>query len=185
MKVQLEPGDILLYRTGSFIGWMIRCFDGAKHNHAAIWDGCTVIEMDAPGVVRQEFIKSANNSSVDIYRHLEGTLANPAVKLAEKFWVEGHRYAYGQILLLAPLTRLRHCRWKWLGRLFSRWAERNSQRLINAFDGSREPMICSELVYRCYDKKIVIKETDEVYPDLVTPGDLEESPNLKWIGKLA
>lgn len=183
----LLPGDILLYRSSSFIGWAIRCFDDSEHNHAAIWDGDNVIEADAPGVVSRTLAESIKGAQVNVYRVKCATTyeREHAAAVANEYFYEGHKYAYGQILLLAPLVRLRKCRLPKVAWWIRRWTDGAAARLIALHDGKRQPMICSELVARCWDGKIRIIETDQAEPDLVTPGDLEVSPSLQYIGRLS
>lgn len=185
-QADLLPGDILLYRTPSFIGWAIRKFDSSEHNHAAIWDGIQVIEMESRGVIGGSLAESVGPSKVDVYRVSSLRFdSDDAARKSIKYLAQGNRYAYGQILLLAPLVRLRKCRYPAIARWIRRWTDKCAEKLIAAHDGDRQPMICSELVYRCYEQRITIKEIDAAEPDLVTPGDLEESPDLKLIGRIA
>lgn len=163
---QLQPGDVLLFHGTGFISNMIRLFDGSQYSHAAIFDGENVVEAIGSGITATVLSKCktvAEAEYVHIYRFLSqdghrlgepGYATQPVLDTSAKFVAKADRYAYEQLLLLAALAGSR--RIPVVSDIpFLRWILRSI--LDNAADilakivaGGKEPMICSELVYRCY-----------------------------------
>ena len=161
---QLQPGDVLLYHGRGFISDMIRLFDGSEYSHAAFFNGQKVVEAIGSGIAARELAQSVGEAKyVDVYRfvssdgkHLgdSGYAAQPILDTAGRYVAAADRYAYEQIVLLAVLASTR--RIPVVSDIpFLRWMLRNV--LDNAADvlsrivaAGKEPMICSELVYRCY-----------------------------------
>ena len=161
---QLLPGDVLLYHGSGFISEMIRLFDGSQYSHAAFFNGQKVVEAIGSGITERNLpVSVAEAKYVDVYRFVSqdghklgyaGYATQPVLDTSAKFVAEADRYAYEQILLLAALAGSR--RIPVVSDIpFLRWILRNI--LDNAADilakivaGGKEPMICSELVYRCY-----------------------------------
>ena len=162
---QLQPGDVLLYHGTGFISDMIRLFDGSDYSHAALFNGQNVVEAIASGITARSLTESvAEAKYVDVYRFISGDgqhklgeagyPAQPILDTAAQFVAKADRYAYEQIVLLAALAGTR--RIPVVSDIpFLRWILRNI--LDNAADvinkiiaAGKEPMICSELVYRCY-----------------------------------
>jgi hypothetical protein len=149
-------GDILLYHGDSLISKLIRFFDGTEVNHAGICIGeGRVGEALAKGLTRNNIDGGIHGPEYIIMRRLKtnpGTL-QPVIDKAEYYLNIGNRYAYEQILLLAFLGLSRKLRvnpyLKWLLRKLldqaADWLTGN---------GDRQPMICSEFVYRCYNEAL-------------------------------
>ena len=181
----LKPGDILLYRTRSLIGWIIRHLDESHYNHAAIWDGEKAVEMLAGGCVHNTLSDSIRGSHVDVYRlapcdKYEEIISNVMVQISCCLH-HREKYAFEQLALLAVLTEIRH-RSPWLSWVARHWFEIDAEKLEKTLPDNRRRLICSELVYRCYmgshnDNAIHLQYPNPI-ADFVTPGDLARATNL-------
>ena len=154
----LSAGDILLYRTKSLMGRAIRLLDGTEVSHAAIFLGDEVAEALArEGLVQRPVAESINDESewvaVMRVRPVPGPMT-PVLAVARKYLDQGNRYGYGQILLLAGICLTRKVDWdNWLLRRIGRTVFDKSTALLEKFrKEGKEPMICSEFVFRTYDE---------------------------------
>jgi hypothetical protein len=88
---------------------------------------------------------------------------DPVLGVAEKYVDQGNRYGYGQILLVAAVCLTRKLNWdSWLLRRIARGVFHASAALLDAFrQEGKEPMICSEFVFRAYDE--ALPEKDDPY----------------------
>lgn len=152
---EVLPGDILLYHGDALISKLIRFFDGTEVNHAAVCIGAdTIGEAQAAGLARSS-MGSLRSPDYAIVRRLKtnpGTM-QPVVDKAEYYLNSKNKYAFDQILLLAFLALSR----KLQVNPYLKWVLRKL--LDNAADwltknGDKQPMICSEYVYRCYDEAL-------------------------------
>ncbi|HKE15707.1 MAG TPA: caspase family protein [Kofleriaceae bacterium] len=160
-RTQLQPGDVLLYHGGSWVAKAIRLFDGTEVNHAGIYVGDgTVGEALGRGLTRRSLSESVEDQEYAIMRRLKTGADMEAVRRkAEEYLAQGNRYGYEQIVLLAILGLTRKLKLTPVLRLMLR-------RVLDAASGvlvkyvkdklgeSREPMICSEFVYRAYDEAL-------------------------------
>jgi hypothetical protein len=162
---QLQAGDVLLYHGSGLISDLIRKFDGSDYSHAALYNGVAVVEAIGSGITARGLKESvAGAKYVDVYRfvsgdgqhHLgdQGYSPEPILETAAGFVATADRYAYEQILLLALLASTR--RIPLISDIpFLQWLLRNvldnaAELLSKLIAAGKEPMICSELVYRCY-----------------------------------
>lgn len=160
----LKEGDILLYHGTSFISELIRLFDGSTYSHASIYDGSNIAEAIPSGVIKNSVDQSIKSAEfVDVFRFHSETgqeLGNPnysvqpIIKRISYYLAQGDRYAYEEIILLAFLTATRRLPINgWipgLGRIL-RTIMDNATNVVNKMIAAgKEPMICSELDYRCY-----------------------------------
>lgn len=156
----LKPGDVVLYRGDSLLARLIRLFDGTDVSHAGIFVGDGSIgEAIAEGVVSRPVDESlADHDWVVIRRLKEGAPLDPVVGRAKAIIAEGHRYAYEQLLLLAVLAASRKLKITPVLRFLIRKILDAAATVLNKFiagaTGSKEPMICSEFVFRCYDEAL-------------------------------
>lgn len=162
----LQPGDILLYRSTNIMAKMICWADGSDVSHAGLYIG--------NGQVAEALI--VGNSGLNINQlSLEGTewvLArrlcesqpyDPIGAVATRYLDQGNRYAFEQLLLLAVILLTRKVE---LGsplfRSIARKVFDKANEYVNQMiDCGREPMICSEFVFRCYDE--AVDEGDDPY----------------------
>lgn len=157
----LRPADVLMVRGTTTLARLIRQFDGGSYSHAALWDGTQIIEAVKQGVIARPMAISLRRLDVvDVFRYapLPGMEGPPpgvlemAVGEQARHWAaQGERYAYEQIVLLAVLSLLRRGELPpQHRRLVRSVADRAAARLAELAAAGRQPMICSELVYRCF-----------------------------------
>jgi hypothetical protein len=214
---ELQPADVLLMRGTAFVSDLIVDFDGGPYSHAAIFDGANVFEALERGCVLVPLVQSLTDHGarfVDVFRFDKdghaigdpGFAFDPIRAVINSYAAERERYAYEEILLLALLATARKLDdGSWGARLV---ADRAAAALLAITAGGRQPMICSELVFRCYfeagpqyDLELAnepidaITQTplvaayrasgpDEPVADFVTPGDLAKSRDLRLVGRL-
>lgn len=158
--MKLQEGDVLLYSSSSWIGWLIKKLDGTDVTHAGVYLGDgqvgeALIATNA-GINANPLSQSINGSDwVDAYRlkQVPPTL-DPVIDIANRYISDGNRYAYGEIMLVAVVcsTRRVNLTNPWLRRIVMAALKKANDWIEKAFDKGREPMICSEFVYRCYDE---------------------------------
>jgi hypothetical protein len=159
----LQAGDILLYHGDGFISDLIRLFDGSEYSHASIYDGNSIVEALGDGIAVNTVAQSAAGAKyVDVYRFRKtgqalGSVTYPLAPLATRiqFYVDNRqRYAYEQILLLAVIASTRRIpapSWiPGLAMVLRSVFDNAGEFLARITSAGKEPVICSELVYRCY-----------------------------------
>jgi hypothetical protein len=153
----LRPCDVLLYHGDSAVSQVIQWFDGSDYGHASIFDGSMVVEALSGGVTRNEVgVSVAGSIFVDVWRmnrdgHSIGSPElpdGPVLDVVGRYAGEDGRYACEEMLLLALL-----CTGRRLPQPFLRWAfDRAASWLDGLADEGREPMLSSELVFRCFSE---------------------------------
>ncbi|MHB8954573.1 MAG: C40 family peptidase [Pirellulaceae bacterium] len=161
----LAAGDVLLYRAEDGIknlhSALIRKLDGTEVSHAGLFIGDgTVAEALAvgehAGLDRQPVEDSVAGSkwvAVRRLKQLPGPMT-PVLEVANSYLAQHNRYAYGQIVLLAGICLTRKLDLdNWLLRCIARTIFDQSTALLERFrKEGKEPMICSEFVFRTYDE---------------------------------
>jgi len=155
---QLQAADVLLFRGTGWLAKAIRFFDGTDFNHAGLYMGDpSVAEALKPGVVRQSLAESLKGRQRVIARRLINPppTMTPVTAVAETVLAAGHRYAFEQLLLLALLCLTRKLPMTpWLRPLVRKALDAAAGLLARILGQGKEPMICSEFVYRCYDEAL-------------------------------
>ncbi len=202
----VRPGDILLYVKMRRFDEFVRLLDGGTYTHAGVHNGTAIVEALPAGVVPRPLERSIlHAATVDVFRlrvDEDGRALgedpafppDPVLRSIAAYEAEGDRYAYDQLVLLSALCLARKVH---LGQrhdaLVREFLDSGAEAIEQILARGREPMTCSELVYRCYAAagpryRIQIRELDDagepVIADFVTPRDLETSPNLERIGRL-
>jgi hypothetical protein len=179
----LRPADVLLYEGTGWLARLIRFFDGTDFNHAGlcIGDG-SVAEAQAPGVIRQGVEPSVAGRVKVLVRRLKRDVSlDPVVVRGLQVVDEGHRYAFEQLLLLAFLGLTRKLKaTPILKTLLRKVLDRAASVATGIVAAGKEPMICSEFVYRCYDE--ALPEAADVYSLEVNPGAEAFTPTASWPG---
>ena len=162
---ELKESDVLLYQGDSFISRMIRLFDGGDYSHAGVFSGGNVLEAIGSGIEYRSVVKSTYDVPyIDVYRYKskdnitigsEELPYQPVVERVEYYRENWERYGYEQILLLATLTATRMLPFRiipGLSRILRNVLESAADVLATLVADGKEPMICSELAYRCYEE---------------------------------
>ena len=164
---ELQYGDVFLYRGTSLVGRAIRFFDGTEVNHAGLFlDGAQVGEAVGQGLVTQPLDRSVRDAEWVLVRRLPDVPADvePLRARASRYLAQGNRYGYEQILLLAFLCLTRKVKVTPALRPLIRAALDRAASFLNDLAqsatgaGGREPMICSEFVYRSYDEALPARD---------------------------
>jgi hypothetical protein len=154
---ELHPCDVFLYHGNSTVSQLIQWFSSSEYSHSSIFDGSKVVEAVTEGVLSRSIAESVVHTvHVDVWRlkkwgHPIGSPelpAEPVLSVVANYEAEGGRFAYEQVLLLALLCTTRR-----LPLPFLRWVLDGAAALLeNLIDEKREPMVCSELVFRCFSE---------------------------------
>ncbi|HET6489542.1 MAG TPA: hypothetical protein VFG28_07245 [Syntrophales bacterium] len=185
---QVMPGDVLLYRIKGLISDAIRFIDRSEVSHASLFlgrysgMGRTVGEAIREGVIRRTLPKSIEHVEWVESRRLKEPPASldPVLDRADYYLKRGEHYAFEQILLLAFLCITRNLSGsRALGWLIRETLDAAAAFLLRLFNAGKEPMICSELIVRCYG---------EAFPGLIdvpvrSPGVLRFGERGVPIGK--
>jgi hypothetical protein len=156
---QLVPGDVLLYRGRGLVSDAIRLIDCSEVSHAGLFlgrfgdRGRSVGEAVREGLLRRELQRSIEHADWVESRRLKEMPATlePVLGRAAHYLDRGERYAFEQILLLAFLCITRNLAGSSaLGRLLRVTLDAAADFLLQLVHTGREPMLCSEFVYRCY-----------------------------------
>lgn len=151
---ELRDGDVLLFHGRGTLSKLIRLFDGTDVSHAGLYRAAGLVEEAlGEGVVRRDLPTSVkNNDWVRVMRHGRNLVdLSPVTRVGDRFVTERHRYGYEQILLLAMLGATRQLPVNGLlAGLLRHLLDGAAGVLARLASGKREPMICSEFVYRCY-----------------------------------
>ena len=163
-QADLKPGDVLLMQGTSIVSELIRMFDHGNYSHAAIYDGSNVVEMLTQGTTVNALATSVQGTRfVDVYRFIgndgtplgsPGLDATPVSARIQFFEQNRERYGYEQIVLLALLCATRPeiqaNLSPMLAMILRRILDSAAEVIAGMIHGGKEPMICSELVYRCF-----------------------------------
>jgi hypothetical protein len=154
----LLPADVLLYKGTSFVSRAIQFFDGTDHSHASLYLGDEQVgEAAARGLVRNSIHTSTHgNEWVDVYRLKDRPPdVSPVLEKATEYLDQGNRYGYEQLVLLAFLTLTRKLKaTPTLRTIIRHTLDAAAAVLTRYLSQDREPMICSEFVYRAYDEAL-------------------------------
>jgi len=157
---ELQAGDVLLYSSRTLIGKMIRKLDGTEVTHAGIALGNEnvgeALMVGKPGIHSNPISTSFQGTDwVAVHRLLDRKLnRQPIMDVADRYIAQGNRYAYAEILLVATicLTRKLNLQDSLLGRIAWGTMNKANQYIATLTAHGKEPMICSEFVFRCYDE---------------------------------
>lgn len=165
-----KPGDILLYNGTSYISWIIKKLDNSEVSHAGIYLGNgQIAESLENGVVIKDISSSFQNCEwVRCSRHRNAE-QNPdkmksVLDYAKNIAKNRHPYAYGQIALLAIICSCRKIDYSDpILRKIAHAALVLTHKSLKQFQKrfrDKEPMICSQFVYLCYQNATQKGETN-------------------------
>jgi len=172
---ELRPGDVLLPHGTGFVGRMIEMIDGSDASHAMIvYDADTIAESDfQPGIHKANLAAKVGGYPRVTARRISDAKLDmvPVIATADRYLAQGGRYAYEAIVLLAFLCLSRRIPLPRVARRVLRAVLDRAASVINDIIAhGKQPMICSELVYRCYDE--ALPEQDDRYT-LHIPGTID------------
>ncbi|MCG6534353.1 MAG: hypothetical protein L7F78_06600 [Syntrophales bacterium LBB04] len=142
-------------------------------NHAALFLGDGKVgEVIPDGVISRNLAISVTDSDWVLVRRLANAPADmiPVLDCANSYFKQGNRYAYEQIVLLAFLCLTRKLTVTPIVHYFIQAVLDNAAAMLTRFTSiatNREPMICSEFVYRSYDE--ALPERKDIYSLGITP----------------
>jgi len=155
---ELVDGDVLLYRGTAVISRAIQFFDGSDVSHAALYlGGGQVGEAIAEGLVERPFATGAGGNEWVVARRLKDRPASmaPVLRRGRHYLDQHNRYGYEQLLLLAFLCLTRKLPMTPIVRTLVRNVlDAAASLLLRWSSEHREPMICSEFVFRAYDEAL-------------------------------
>lgn len=156
----LRKGDVLLYRSNSLIARWICSIDGSEVSHAGLYLGDGMVGealiVENPGLNANPIAMSFAGSEGIIVRRLRNAdlPIEPVIACARNYLEAGNRYAHGQLLLAACICLARNVSRE---NALQRWVMKTVMQKATDFlrywqRQGREPMICSEFVFRAYDE---------------------------------
>lgn len=171
-EADLQPCDVLLFQGTELTSQLIRLADPGPYSHAALHIGPDkddsgtivpfVVEMLPSGLTYRPLAGSKGESNfVDAYRYYNAAGAvigdtdrSHVLAVADQYRAEGQHYAFDQILLLALLCSTRRISLPVAGPVLRIILDHAADLIAELLKGGKEPMICSELVYRCFTEAI-------------------------------
>jgi hypothetical protein len=156
----LAVADILLYRSNTLIGRAIRLLDDAEVSHAGLLVSTSVVgeALMQGGLQRQPLATSIAGCEWVAVRRLANVppTMDPVLAKANEYLNHGERYAYGQIFLLAGICLLRRVDVSnpLMRRLAQAAIDKAAEFVRWCQSNGKQPMICSEFVYRSYDEAV-------------------------------
>ncbi len=163
---EVLPGFVLLYRSSTWVSWAIRTLDGTEVSHAGLCLNGEIAEaLIKGGLTKRPIGNSIAGCDWVEARRLRAAVGtmSPVLSVAEAYLAEGNRYAYEQTILLAGIcmTRKVDLQNRLLRRIVQKAMEQASEWLEYFHGQGKEPMICSEFVYRTFDE--ALPEPDDRY----------------------
>lgn len=155
----LKAGDVLLAHGTNIVSKAIMLLDGSPVSHAALYLGDGAIaEATGAGVKENRLTHLAEVEEWVLARRLVANPPSfgPVLDRARFYIAEGNRYAFEQILILAFLCITRRLPVTPSVGLVVRKVLDSAAEALNRFASTvtagknKQPMICSELVYRSY-----------------------------------
>jgi len=156
----LLPAEVLLYRGTGWLSKAIRFFDGTDVSHSSLFLAGTtpsVAEAVSQGLIERPLATSVADSEWVLARRLKTRPADvaPVLARARSYVSQGNRYGYEQILLLAFLCLIRKPKITPVFKLLlTSVLEKASSLLLKLTAKGKQPMICSEFVFRSYDEAL-------------------------------
>jgi hypothetical protein len=172
----LHPGDVLLSMGKEKVSKMIKQMDGGNFSHASFFDGKGLIHATEAGVLRTD-IKILKEHA--LYSHVFRLKKNdrflgdsklpyePVIDSARRIADHGQEFAYSHLALLGFLSIARRFKVPLLQRKTLRiMLDQATQFLLNLFEMKKKPVICSEIVYRCFSEALPINQYSLTISDM-------------------
>jgi hypothetical protein len=162
----LHPGDILLCKGEGWISDLIVLLDGGPYSHSALYVGIingehSVIQATGSGIKCSPLSMLQEEIYTDVYRFNKNNHKigdndypfDPIYKVANAYVAAGTKYAYDHLLILAILGATHEIPLDPTAKKLLRIVLDNAADFIfKLLDEGKTPMVCSELVYRCFDE---------------------------------
>ena len=164
----LLPGDVLLCRSNHWLGQLILWLDQGDYSHAALYVGNgQVVQAVARGVIQESVRQSPLllvQERIDVFRYhatvdstdrdLTSDEARRVLERASAFVAAEHAYAYDELLLVGILCLTRDLSADHLSEVEQKMLrvalDHATDWIFRCIEDGKEPMICSEAVYRCF-----------------------------------
>ena len=181
----LQPADILLFHGNGILSKFIRLFDGSQYSHAAIYDGQNVVEAEVEqgDAIRVDTVavSCTRASFTHVYRFISNDHKRIGVELppdpilqnVDELKKTPAAYAYSQILLLGILLATRRVPLvPGLAPMLRPFMDEAAEKLNEFVNGKRKVIICSELVYQCFNQAPAAYQiyVEGVDPSVVSSG---------------
>jgi hypothetical protein len=164
--LDLHPGDILLCKGEGWLSDLIVLFDEGPYSHAAFYAGVIngehfVIQATERGMLCCPIKSLEQEAFTDVFRFnknkhqigSEGYPYDPIYKVGNGYVEAGTKYAFSHLVMLAMLAVTRDIQLDPTTRKILRIVLDNAAAYIfQLIDEGKTPLICSELVYRCFDE---------------------------------
>lgn len=174
---ELIPGDVILCKGKDLVSDMISWLDGGEYSHATLYIGDnTICEADFDGVLNVGLSKIRNEEKYgDVYRFKKDGhcfnktdwSAEPVLAVSSSYVAEGTKYAFDHLLLLAMIVLTRRIPLPKREAIIIRTLiDEGTKIIFDIIDQGKTPMVCSELVYRCFSEAIPLEkyQLDIEYP---------------------
>ncbi|AOY78135.1 hypothetical protein [Clostridium formicaceticum] len=162
----LYPGDVLLCRGEGWLSDLILLFDGGTYSHAALYagkegDNHYVIQATQKGILKTAPDILSCEIFIDVFRfnkknHKLGEKEypyQPIISVGQHYVDEKTKYAFDHLIFLAILGITREIPLDITSKKIMRSILDNATAyLFKLLDKGTTPMVCSELVYRCFDE---------------------------------
>lgn len=167
---EVKAGDVLLSYGDGWISDVIRLVDGGRYSHAAFFNGKTIVEAGARGVVETPLEREVGAQKyVDVYRFKsdsgmdfssQGWPVDPVAQRANYYFEKGTKYADNQLYLVGVLILARKLPRDRVDKAVLRAMIAMVFKLFKRiFEGKEtKSVVCSELVYRSFYEAIPEKK---------------------------
>lgn len=166
MPHELQPGDCLLYRPNSIMGWVIAVKTWTAISHVEIYTGdlTSVASRDGIGVARYPL----RRSNLAYVRRPSCKIPSTNIQHPEKHQVPGLDFARA----MRWFRTVNGQKYDWKGLLCFTLA---------VHQGSMDRMFCSEFATRWYRKAGFDALAPEINADHVAPSEFVQTPALKTV----
>jgi hypothetical protein len=163
----LRDGDVLLFHGTALLSKIIMRLDGGNYSHAGVIRDGQVTEALGDGINHRAVAASvAGAKFVDIFRFRKngGGLGDPPYPVQalddaiQAFEIAKNKYAYDELFLLALLCSTRRLtaimKIPGMAMFVRDFLDSAMERLSSLMASGTKPVICSEMVFRCFENAV-------------------------------